>query len=393
MRQPRDLLTGAGHFPSGASTRRHILLAMHCYRRQLHEGVAAYCREHRWALDSLDHSPELSRGRQWDGIILLHSRVPDFAGFFRLGVPVVTLAMDDSGRVRLPAVLQDQVAIGAMGALHLLERGYRRLLFCGYCDAICRARYEGLRRAVCEHGATVRKIVVPQRIPAGAGTNSRQSWLAARFRQEKPPFAVVAAQDLLAMTVLDACEEAEYRTPEQVAVLGVDNEEIICGCARVPLSSVDNNLFRHGYEAAQLLGRLMAGERPPARPLLVSPRRVVVRGSTDTVAAQDPRLAGILQDLHEHLDDPDITVKTLCLRHGFSRRALEVLFHKAALKPPGQVIHELRLRRACVYLAQGQQTVQQIASACGFASAGSFCRYFRQVKGTSPEAWRRGGEC
>ena len=387
-----DPLPRAGPPTGVAPERRHILLAMRWYRRQLHEGVAAYCREHRWVLDSLDHSPDLSHAKQWDGIILLHQSVPGFAGLLRRRVPVLTLAMDEQGRVRLPSVVQDQEAIGAMGALHLLERGYPKLLFCGYRDGICSARFQGLQQAARQHGAAVRQLVLPHRAPAGAGTDFTQQWLAARLREEEPPFAVLAAHDLLAMTVLDACEAANLRTPEQVAVLGVDNEEIICSCARVPLSSVDNDLFRHGYEAAQLLGRLLEGAAAPAHPILIPPRRVVVRASTDAIAARDSRLARILQHLHEHLNDPTLSVKTLGLRSGLSRRRLETLFEEAGLKPPGQVIHEVRLRRACAQLADGNQTVQQIAKACGFASPGSFGRYFRQVKGVSPEVWRRTGK-
>jgi LacI family transcriptional regulator len=246
-----------------------------------------------------------------------------------------------------------------------------------------------MRQAARDQGASIRQIVLPHRTPAGAGADITHQWLAARLRAEEPSFAVLAAHDLLAMTVLDAREAADLRTPEQVAVLGVDNDEIICGCARVPLSSVDNDLFRHSYEAAQLLGRLLDGEVAPAQPILIPPRRVVVRGSTDAIAARDPRLTSILQHLHEHLDDPTLSVKTLCLRSGLSRRKLETLFDQASLKSPGQVIHEVRLRRACAQLAAGDQTVQQIAAACGFASAGSFGRYFHQVKEVSPEAWRR----
>ena len=362
---------------------------MRYYRRRLHEGVAAFCRAQRWVLDSLDHSPDLNQANQWDGIILLHQRVPELQDLLRKQTPLVTLAMDESGGIRPPAVLQDHAAIGALGARHLLERGFRRLVFCGYEDAISHARYRGMRAEAQKQGAAYREVSLPHRAPATGGSDFIHQWLGAHLLGEATPFAVLAAHDLLGVTVMDACHAAGLKLPEEVSVLGVDNEEIICDCACVPLSSVDNNLFQHGYEAASLLGKLMRGEAPPDQPRLIAPRRVVVRASTDTIAAENPQLAAILQHLHEHLDDPNLSVKTLCLRSGLSRRTLEMLFSEAQLKPPGQVIHEVRLRRACALLADGDQTVQQIATACGFASPGSFGRYFRQVKGASPEAWRR----
>jgi LacI family transcriptional regulator len=246
-----------------------------------------------------------------------------------------------------------------------------------------------MRAEAQKQGAAHREISLPHRPPASGGSDFIHQWLGAHLLGEATPFAVLAAHDLLGVTVMDACHAAGLKLPEEVSVLGVDNEEIICDCASVPLSSVDNNLFQHGYEAASLLGKLIRGEAPPDRPRLIAPRRVVVRASSDTIAAENPQLAAILQHLHEHLDDPNLSVKTLCLRSGFSRRKLEMRFSEAKLKPPGQVIHEVRLRRACALLTDGDQTVQQIATACGFASPGTFCRYFRQVKGTSPEAWRR----
>lgn len=361
---------------------------MHFYRRKLHEGVAACCRERGWILDSYDHSPDLSPANQWDGIILLHQSVPELQGFLKKGVPVVTLAMDDAGAIQLPAVIQDQAAIGAMGVGHLLERGFKRLVFCGFNDAISHARFRGARAAAIRHGSTVHEVCVPHRAPKSKGASYLYEWLRDHLLSQPPPFGVLAAHDLLGVTVLDACARAGLKVPAQVAVAGVDNDELVCDCAPIPLSSVDNDLFQHGYEAARFLGEIVGGKSGP-RPLLIQPRRVIVRASTDTIAAQDGQLAAILQTLHERAGDPFLTVKSICEDFKLSRRALWEMFVQAKLAPPGQLIHDMRLRKACVKLAEGGQTIQQIARACGFGSPRSFGRYFRQVKGASPEQWRQ----
>jgi LacI family transcriptional regulator len=122
---------------------------------------------------------------------------------------------------------------------------------------------------------------------------------------------------------------------------------------------------------------------------LIQPQRVVVRASTDTIAAENPGLAEILQHIHEQVGDPWITVKELCIRFNLSRHALEALFRVGKLNPPGRLIHDVRLRRAFVQLAHSSMSIQQIASDCGFGSSRSFCRRFRQTAGASPEVWRK----
>ena len=365
-----------------------ILLGMRFYRRQLHEGVAAYCREQHWVLDSYDHSPDLDQANQWNGMILLHQSVPEFEPFLKKNTPVVTLAMDETGKLQPASVVQDQEAIGAMGAAHLLERGFKRLYFCGYDDAISHARFRGMRAEALRHGIKVKEICLPHRSPVSKGVTYIFSWLKEHLLGAQPPFAVLAAHDMLGGTILDACNAAGLKVPEQVAVLGVDNEPLICDCAVVPLSSVDNNLFQHGYEAAKLLRKLMQGERP-LQPVRIPPKRVEVRASTDTIATENLQLGKILQHIHAQYGDSDLTINEICERFGISRRRLWEMFGQAKLASPGQIMHEVRLRRACVALMESSQTIQEIALLCGFASVRSFGRYFRKVKGQSPEKWRQ----
>ena len=365
-----------------------ILLGMRFYRRQLHEGVAAYCREQHWVLDSYDHSPDLDQANQWNGMILLHQSVPDFQPLLKKKTPVVTLAMDDAGKVQAASVVQDHEAIGAMGAAHLLERGFKRLYFCGYDDAISHARFRGMRAEALRHGIKAHEICLPHRSPASKGVTYIFTWLKEHLLGAQTPFGVLAAHDMLGGNILDACHGAGLKVPEQVAVLGVDNEPLICDCAVVPLSSVDNNLFQHGYEAAKLLKKLMQGERP-LQPVKVPPKRVEVRASTDTIATESLQLGKILQHIHAQYGDANLTINELCHRFGISRRKLWEMFGQAKLASPGQIIHEVRLRRACVALTESRQPIKEIALKCGFASARSFGRYFRKVKGQSPDEWRQ----
>lgn len=360
---------------------------MHFYRRRLHEGVAAYCRERRWILDSYDHSPDLNSSNQWDGIIVLHYKIPQFQRYLKTGAPVVTLATDERGAFRAPCVFQDHEAIGAMGASHLLERGFKRLFFCGYDDAVSHARFRGMAAEAAKQDVKVREICLRHESPLHGRGHPVSEGLSHRLLRAKTPFGVLAAHDLLASQVLDACCATGLEVPEQVAVLGVDNDEMICDCAAVPLSSVDNNLFRHGYDAAKLLGAMIEGSSD-ARRLLVPPCGVVVRASSDTIASENPRLAQILQFIHARFADPNLSVKDLCHRFGLSRSKLWEVCAEAKLPPPGKLIHDVRLRRACLALTDTEWKIEDISVKSGFASARTFRRYFRKMKGSSPETWR-----
>ncbi len=379
------------YVPRGNSAGKQfrILLAMKWYRRHLHEGVAAFCREQGWVLDSFDYSPDLQESNIWDGLILLHQGVSELKPLFRKKIPIVTLAMDEQGQMRLPCVYQAQEVIGAMGATHFLERGYRRLLFFGYRDAISHARFSGFRREAIKQGASAREFCLPHRTPQASGSGFLLKWISSRLLQENPPFAVMAAHDLLGATIMDACRGVNLNIPQQVALLGVDNEEIICECAQVPLSSVDNDLFSHGYEAARLLGKIISGAGLPEAPVIIQPRRVIVRASSDIIATKDTHLASILQYVHDQIHSPEVNVKGLSARFCHSRRTLGKLFADAKLRPPGQVIHDIRLRRACYHLEESSLSINEVATRCGFSSARSFCRFFGKMKKCSPEAWRQ----
>jgi LacI family transcriptional regulator, galactose operon repressor len=176
--------------------------------------------------------------------------------------------------------------------------------------------------------------------------------------------------------------------PEQVALAGVDNDDLFCELARPPLSSVAIPAERIGYEAAALLDRLLAGARPPRQPLLLPPVRLVARQSSDVVALDDPNVAAALRvirtNAHVALRVADIVRKV-----PISRRALERRFRQALHRGLGDEIRRVHVDRAKDLLAATDLPVAMVAERSGFCGSGHLCVVFRQDTGQTPTAYRR----
>jgi LacI family transcriptional regulator len=186
---------------------------------------------------------------------------------------------------------------------------------------------------------------------------------------------------------LTACREGEMQVPEDVAVIGVDNDEVLCDVSDPPLSSVALDTESAGYEAAALLDGLMAGRVRQPKRILVPPLFVVQRRSTDIVAANDRDVAMALRFIHERAGKP-IAVKEIARASSLSRRMLELRFRRAVGRTIHEEIERSRLERAKRLLAETGMPIAEVALAAGFASAGYFSKVFRHATGLPPGEYR-----
>lgn len=320
-----------------------------------------------------------------DGLVGAFYRGPALAGLLATGLPAVNVS-NRSSDVPLPRVVSDDEAAGRMAARHLLDCGFRRFAFAGfpghqYSDQ----RRTGFVRETQAAGCTC--DVLPPESAASDGEPGLTPL--ARWLQTLPrPLAVMACSDVRACHVLLACEPLGLRVPEDVAVLGVDNDSVRCRVAAVPLSSVALNGERVGWMAAELLLRLMRGEPPPAKPILVPPLRVVVRQSTDVIAAADPLVARAVRYIREHAGDPELDVAAVTRGVGASDRALRRRFEAALGWSPYHELVNTRLTHARRLLIETDLSVKNIAPACGFADPRRFTIVFRRVTGMTATAFR-----
>jgi LacI family transcriptional regulator len=372
------------------SKQRNVLLALGRYDYRTHRGVALYAGKHQWHLNvEMCISGRLPRGWRGDGIITSLDYQTDLVRMIRAAkVPVVDLSITRQD-VALPRVIGDHVLIGQMAAEHLLERGFRHFAWCAdHDDPICSLRHRGFSKTLGQAGFTCEEwIWRPGQQKPSDYWMAKSRWLQQKLRSMSLPGAVFAFRDAEAANVLDACLQAGFAVPEEVAILGVDNHELICESVHVPLSSVHHDLEKVGYEGAALLDRLMQGAPPPTQPILICPKGIITRRSTDVLAVNHEPSRRALRFIRENYQR-NIGVTEAVQASGMARRTLEKTFRQSI----GRTIHEelirVRLARSRELLRQSDLSVTEIAARTGFRTAQYFSRVFHEAMSVTPRRYR-----
>ncbi|MCC7205390.1 MAG: DNA-binding transcriptional regulator [Phycisphaeraceae bacterium] len=361
-----------------------LVLGFGSYAQELLQGVMRYAygqRSWRVAIQPY-HAGSPPGNVGCDGMIaqiIEQADVPRYAG---LGAPVVNVADSHDSRA-VPRVGSDNLTIGSLAADQLLSRGFRRFAYVGFTD---------------HHFARLRAEGFTSRLRA-AGFESSMLWLSgvtdipradtiAWLTALKRPTALLAENDVCALEVMRLCEHVGLVVPDDLAVLGVDNDLAICENWRVPISSVAINAHRVGYQAAEMLDLMLQGLPAPTKPLLVPPMAVVYRESTDRRVVADALVAKALGILCED-QEPALTVDALAARLGKSRRQLTRRFLATLGRTPVQEIQRHRLERAKLLLETTRKRILDVALACGFSSDTSFSTAFRSAMGMTPSEYRR----
>jgi LacI family transcriptional regulator len=377
-------------------SKRKVLLALTINKHYFVRGVVRYAREHDWYLvTDMMYTGRVPLGWRGDGILTILGYRKELVDFVRsASVPTVALTLVND-RIPLPRVEGDNVKIGQLAAEHFLARGYRYFAWAPFLnDVMDRERQEGFTHMLAKRGFTCR--VLP-RAHALSGMVWQENWAERRQRlihelKELPrPTAIFAYNDCVAADIIDACRDAKLLVPEQIAVLGVDNDPDICDCAPVPLSSVVHDLEGMAYRGAALLDRLMRGRKPPRRVLRVPPKGIVTRVSTDMRAVDNVKLALALRHISEHYANHLLAVPDVAVAAGLSRRQLERAFRKEM----GCTVHEqilrTRLQEVTARLMQTEDRIVAIARQTGFTRPSHLFRAFRARFRTSPKQFRKRG--
>jgi LacI family transcriptional regulator len=373
--------------------RRSVALLVetsNAYARGVLSGIMAWVRQHRpWSV----YLPETGRGDQppswlsrWkgDGIIARVETREIARAVRRTGLPVVDVS---AGRhlPGVPWVETDDEAIAKAAAEHLLERGFRTLGFCGEPRfGWSRGRREAFQRIA-------RKAGVEWRIHEADGAPSLERehrTLAAWVRKLPRPAGVFACYDIKAQQILDVCRELDVAVPEEVAVLGVDNDPLLCSLTTPPLSSVIPNTQRTGYEAAALLERMMGGERVAPAAHLIPPLGIETRQSTDVLALADREIAAAVRFIREHACD-GATIADLLRTVPLSRRVLEARYKKATGRTPHEDFVRIRVARVKQLLSETDHSLERIATLSGYDHPEYMSVAFKRETGLTPGQHRR----
>ncbi len=379
--------------PARRPRRRQVALLIetsNAYARGLLQGVVHYIREHEpWSFYLMeqgrgdDPPPWLARWKG-DGIIARIETPRIAAAVVRAALPAVDLS---AGRLvpELPWVETDDEQIAGLAASHLLERGFKHFAFCGdarFKWSELRARHFAARIRLAGHA------VHEFSSKAGGEVAAQARALRAWVESLPKPVGIMAAYDICGQQVLDACRSAGLAVPSDVAVIGVDNDALLCDLASPPLSSVIPNAHRAGYEAAALLEKLMARRKVPASAHLIPPLGVAARQSTDVLAVDDRDVARAVQFIREHACE-GINVGDLLRTVPLSRRVLEQRFQKLLGRTPREEILHVRLARVRQLLGETDLPLYIIAERTGFEHVEYLSVVFKRETGCTPSDYRR----
>lgn len=399
------------HGPFGGTigrmtTARRVLLMLGCSRaseRGLLRGIARYSRFHSpWVFyreppfyrkppyhraTRPSPSAPLGQGRDIDGVVAYAANAAQIEAFLPPGLPAVVLPIEEkiSG---LCSIVEEADTVGRMAAEHFLERGFARFAFCGY-DRMywSHVRQEGFVRRLAEAGFSVHLYEPPRRSAHLTG-EAEQNLMADWLRGLPKPVGLMVCNDDRAQQVLEANKAAGTRIPDEIAVLGVDNDDIICALTHPPLSSIALNFEEAGYEAAAQLDRQMKGKKPVTAEILLRPTHVHTRQSTDVLAVADPAVAEALRFIRMHAGEV-LCVQDVTDATSTSRRLLERRFRQAVGASIYQEIQRAHVERACRMLIETHWPLAEIATRCGFSNPVHFSVAFRRHRKVTPAQHRR----
>jgi LacI family transcriptional regulator len=366
------------------------------YTRGLLRGIAKYSRiQGLWAFyRPLDYREPKGKERlltlmkTWnpDGILMREPhKIEDIIA---MGVPTISCPYT---RERIPGItniMTDHVNIGKMGAEHLIERGFQRFAYCGFDDWWwSRKRGEFFSKAVDQAGYPTYFYPQPR-------TKAKRTWdkelpIIADWLLTLPkPVGLMACNDDRGEWVIEACKIAGLNIPDEVAIVGVDNDQLICDLCAPSLSSIVLNVEKAGYEAAALLDKMMADERATRCDIHVRPTHVVIRQSTNVLAVDDASVAAAIRFICQH-SKTVIQVSDVVSAVALSRRVLEKRFRTTLGRSILDEIRRTRVEQIIQMLTETAMSISDIAQALGFSDMAHISRYFRREKGMSPLAYRK----
>ncbi|HEV2330384.1 MAG TPA: DNA-binding transcriptional regulator [Verrucomicrobiae bacterium] len=330
-----------------------------------------------------------------DGIILRD--VDKLEEVLALKIPAIVVGHSKTEIPGLVNVVTDSMAIGKIGAEHLLSRGLKHFAYCGYGSAPSPVSNtesfvwsEGRQNSFQQHieraGFRVDAFCT---LHGATDVWQQERQKLTNWLQSLPkPVGVMACNDDCGQQVVEACKLAGLSIPDEVSVLGADNDELICGLSSPAMSSVAINFERAGYEAARVLNDLLRGKKTEQSKITVTATHVVVRRSTDYMAISDLNLQKALQFIRDHIRE-NIRVLDVSRAAGLSRRALEIKFQREMESSVHDYIKRLRTDQIMRLLVETDLPIGQIAESLGFSDIQHFARYFRAGTQMSPLAYRR----
>lgn len=321
---------------------------------------------------------------QCDGLIapLLHEA--DHQRIQQLGWRCVS-TYGGSNWPGIPTVDADHYATGVMAAEHLLGQGYESFAYIGdgNLSALTRRRDGFVDRLTLDH----KKVkVFEYKLYLHLDGNSRQEWTR-RLQKLTKPCGIYCSDDQTARVICTLARMSGIHIPDEISMLGTQNDEGLCRGMNPQLSSVHIPYRQVGYEAARLIEQWIITGKSPVSPPPLPPSHVAERASTQALAVGDENLRTAIRYLHEHYSEK-ISMPVVAQRAGLSLRNLQRRFKLQLNQTPQAALQYIRINRAKQLLRETNLTLDSIAGKTGYLSANYLCDQFRRTTGQSPGAYR-----
>ena len=348
------------------------------------EGVARYgFQQGNWRFHAPHGVPEVSLAdlRKWkgDGVIgMLDAAAVE--GLRKRGIAAVNI-FGRFAELPVSSVVVDNHEIGRMAADYFMGKGIRRFAITGrkvFGDATL--KYEAYIATLEARGFPCLELKSHQAI-------EQIGEQLARFGGDGP-VGVLATEDPVGRVVIDACLDARLRVPEDVCVLGVNNDRFACEMLFPQMSSIALGAVRVGWQAAQMLDRLIRGGTVPTEAVRISPERIIERHSTDLAAVCDTAVAAALRFIQENAHRA-VMVDDVARAAHVGRRSLETRFRSLLRLSVHDAIRRERIQRACRLLEETDMLVEVVSESCGYVTRERFNQAFKRETGTTPSNYRR----
>ena len=330
----------------------------------------------------------LPEGWQGDGVIARISRKGLYDELMAFGKPVVNVSGIELKGVGVPRVTNDYQASAELAVGHFASRGFRHLAYCGHDKLSYVARHcEAFESVAAERGFSCEVF-------RSGSKSAKSSWQEGRddlvtwLNGLPKPVGIFTWGSERGRSLLNACLEAGIAVPEQVAVLGGDEDELLCDVCTPPLSAIVTPAEQAGYEAARILHVMIEGKPAPDDNVLLAADEVHTRQSTDILAIEDEDVSRVVSYIRENIQDSSLQVADLANLVSISRRALERRFNQALGYGPAHEIQTTRNQLVKKMLRETDMSITDLASRAGYASHEYMIRAFRKETGKTPLKYR-----
>jgi len=367
--------------------------------RGLLRGIAKYSRLHGpwgfyrlsefyWQPGHIKKKRELALLKDWNATGIITREMNMIQELLDLGIPVIGSETNVPLPKNLPYIDSNCEKTGQIAAEYLLNKGFRSFAYCGFSDTNwSKERLKSFKEAVEAAGYTVAVYQKPM-------AKVRKLWkdesgvMTEWLRSLPKPLGLMTCSDDRSQHILEACKLARMHVPEEVAIIGTDNDELLCELSSPTLSSVAFNLEKAGFEAAKLLDELMDGEPMKGQKIIVQPTAVITRQSTDILAVDDAEVAAAIRYIREHANSM-IQVRDIIEATSISRRSLEQRFRRVLNRSILDEIKRVHTEQVARMLIETNYSVKKITLALGHQSIDNISRYFKQFTGLSPSEYRK----